>query len=228
MKTAIALVLAAGVCAPALADPIVHTYEDLSEGFYGTTFTHNGVTYRDVNNQAGIYPDGIPFTADELSGEIVIENAGFLFNDFPDFGSPTNVMTFGGVYMPGENLSLGVLSTATMDLDTPASAASVDLVYYENGPWGGIVYHFDALMNGQVVASDSFVIIGVDGRDNVATHTFSIEGAEFDSLRIYATIDGQLTAPRGMIDDLTITPVPTPGTLVAFAGLAAMGTRRRR
>ncbi|XHC26470.1 MAG: hypothetical protein ACFHWZ_17300 [Phycisphaerales bacterium] len=228
MKIAIAITALAGACGAALAGPVVSDYEDLDEGFYGTEFNHNGVTYRNVNNQAGFYPDGEAFEAGDLSGEVVIENAGLLYNDFPEFGSPVNAMTFGGVLVPGENLSIGALSTVTMDLDTPANAASVELAYYENGPWGGIVYQFDALLNGQVVASESFVIAGADGRDNIAFHTFNIDGVEFDSLNLYATLNGEFTAPRGMIDNLSITPIPAPASLVAFAGLAGMAARRRR
>ncbi len=229
MRIAIAMIALAGVSGAASADPMISTYEDLSEGFYGTEFSHNGVTYHSVNNQSGVFPDGETFDPEDLGGEVVIENAGLLYNDFPQFGSPVNAMTFGGVLVPGSNLSIGALSTVTMDLDTPANAASVEMAYYENGPWGGIVYQFDALLNGQVVASDSFVIAGDDdGRDNLAFHTFNIDGVEFDSLNLYATLDGQFTAPRGMIDNLSITPIPAPASLVAFAGLAGIAARRRR
>ena len=53
------------------------------------------------------------------------------------------------------NLSIGALVQVTMDLDAPANSASVDIGYYENGPWGRIVIHLDALDAGSVVASDS-------------------------------------------------------------------------
>ena len=228
MRFATAIVALAGVSGAALASPIISNYEDLSEGFYGTEFTHNGVTYRDVNNQAGVYADGIAFVAGELNGDVVIEDAGLLYNDFPDYGSAMHAMTFGGVFVPGANLSIGALSTVTMDLATNATAASVELAYYQNGPWGGIVYQFDALLNGQVVATDSFVISDLGGRDDIAFHTFSIDGVEFDSLNLYATLGGQLTAPRGMIDNLTITPIPAPASVVALAGLAGVAIRRRR
>lgn len=229
MKTAFALILAAGMAAPAFADPIVHTYEDLTEGFYGTLFSHNGVTYREVNTQSGVFPDGSTFTPGDLGNQVVIENAGLLYNDFPEWGSPTNAMTFGSVYVPGENLSIGALSTVTMDLDTPATSASLELAFYENGPWGGIVYRLDAMLNGQIVASDSYVLAGDDdGRDNIAFRTFSVGGVVFDSLHLYATFGDSFSAPRGLLDNLTITPVPAPGGIVVMAGLAGFVGRRRR
>jgi hypothetical protein len=93
-----------------------------------------------------------------------------------------------------------------MDLDTPASAASVDLAFYENGPWGGIVLHLDAYQGGSVVGSDSLTISDLGGRDNMTTATFSISGVTFDSLKLYATYGDQPSAPRVMIDNLTLTP----------------------
>jgi len=94
----------------------------------------------------------------------------------------------------------------TMDLDTPASAASVDIGYYENGPWGGIVIHLDALDAGAVVASDAITIANGGGRDNDTIATLSVGGATFDSLKLYATYGDQPSAPRVMMDDLTLTP----------------------
>jgi Dockerin type I domain len=86
--------------------------------------------------------------------------------------------------------------------------AGLDIAFYENGPWGGIEYRLDALRNGQVVASDSFTISDLGGRDNATYETLAVGGATFDSLHLYAFLDGQYTAPRGMIDDLSIIAAP--------------------
>ncbi len=130
-------------------------------------------------------------------------------------------MTFGNSYIPGDNLTIGALSQVWMDLDQLGNMASLDIAYYENGPWGGIVYILDGLRNGQVVATDSFVLSNVPGRDNPNYSTMSISGAEFDQLHLYAQYNGQFIAPRGMIDNLAITAVPEPAalTLLAVAGL---------
>ncbi|MFG0293723.1 MAG: hypothetical protein ACIAQF_06685 [Phycisphaerales bacterium JB065] len=229
MKIALTtLALATGLAAPAIADINVTDYEDLAEGFYGEELNHNGVTYRNVNNQAGVFPDGSTFDAGDLNGTIVVEDARVLYNDFPDWGSPVNCLTFGGVFIPGSNVSLGALSTVTMDLDSPADSASLELAYYENGPWGGIEYRLDAMLNGEVVASDSFTIANLGGRDNVAFTTMSVDGAVFDSLHLYATYNGEYSAPRGLVDNLAINSIPAPASVVAFAGLAGLAGRRRR
>ncbi|CAN0598275.1 unnamed protein product, partial [Laminaria digitata] len=121
----------------------VSNYDDLSEGFYGNSFSYNGVNYNQVNNVDGMFPDGSTFTAGGgvtgLGDEIIVENATLLYNDFPSFGSGPNGLTFGAAFIPGDNLSLGAISTVTMGLDQNANFASLDMAYFENGPWGGIV-----------------------------------------------------------------------------------------
>ena len=101
---------------------IFSDYEDLTEGFYGSSLTHNGVTYRDINNVTGFFPDGAPMGPDDLGTEVIVENAGLFYNDFPAYGSPVNSLTFGGAFVGGENLSIGALASVWMDLDTVGNA----------------------------------------------------------------------------------------------------------
>ena len=56
----------------------------------------------------------------------------------------------------------------------------------------------------------------------------SLSGTPFDQLHLYATLGNDFTAPRGMIDDLTITAVPEPAAGFALGGLAVLGLRCRR
>jgi hypothetical protein len=212
---------AALAAAPALADVSVSTYDDLPEGFYGQTYYYNGVTYTDVNNVDGVFPDGGTFEAggesvESLGNTIVIENATLFYNDFPAWGSPTQAMTFGRAYVNGDNLSLGPVSTVTMNLDSPADSASLDIAFYENGPWGGIVYHLDAYSGTTIVASDSFTIADGGGRDNIATRTLAVSGATFDSLRLSATFGAQFSGPRILMDNLTLNLVTPPDCAADF------------
>lgn len=202
-------------CAGVAAADSLSDYENFAEGFLTTTFSHNGVTYRDANLHGGVFPDGSTFTSEDLGSDFAIEIATFFYNDFPAYGSPVKCLTFGRAFIPGDNLTIGPLSSVWMDLDAPASAASLDIAYYENGPWGGIEYHLDALLGGVVVASDSFTLSDLGGRDNPNFSSLSVSAEEFDTLHIYATFDGQFSAPRGMIDDLAITSAgaPCPGDL---------------
>lgn len=188
------------------AGPSISNYDDLTEGSLDIAYVYNGVSYHDVNGIGGVFPDGSTFTPDDVGNQLIIEDATDFYLDFPDYGSSPNSMTFGTAYIPGPNLTIGPLVRVTMDLDAPASAASVDIAFYENGPWGGIVIHLDALDAGTVVASDMITIADGGGRDNPTTATLGVDGATFDSLKLYATFGDQPSAPRIMMDDLTLTP----------------------
>jgi hypothetical protein len=215
---------AVGVAAlPALAEDIVITYEDLDEGFKGETFTHMGVTYRDVNQVSGVFPSGETFGPQELE-QVIVENATVVFWDFPDFGSPVNTLTFANAYIPGENCSIGRIASVTMDLPGQMSAASVQMVYYENGPWGGIVYHLDAKLNGVVVASDSFTIADGGGRDNPAMASLSVSAPAFDELHLYATFGDDYSMPRALLDNLTLTPVAGSACVTDFDGSGSVNS----
>lgn len=206
---------------------IFEDYEGFTEGSLGTSFSSNHLTYRDANQVSGINLDGDPFGPGDLGSQYIIENATDFYNDFPGYGSPINSLTFGNAYVAGPNLSIGVLSSIYIDIDQPASAASLDLAFYENGPWGGVVYHLDALNAGAVVGSTTYTISDLGGRDNPTFTTLSVTAGAFDGLHLYGTIDGHYTNPRGMIDDLNVTPVPEPATL-AVLGVSLVGLLRRR
>lgn len=186
--------------------PSISYYDDLTEGFLGTGFDYNGVSYHDANGIGGVFPDGSTFTPADVGDQFIIEDAGLFFVDFPDFGSAPNTLTFGTTYVPGENLSIGAMVQASMDLAVPADAATLQLAFYENGPWGGIEIHLDAMSAGSVVASDMLTIADGGGRDNPTTATLTVGGATFDALKLYATYGGQPSAPRVMIDNLALTP----------------------
>lgn len=222
----LALGAAALVSAPALAQ--VSTYDDLAEGFLGSAFSYNGVNYSEVNDVGGSFPGGDTFVPADIGNNFIIENATLLYNDFPAWGSSPNALTFGTAFIPGDNLSLGAFARATMSFDQVVDSVRMDMVFYENGPWGGIVFHLDGLRNGSVVASDSFTISDLGGRDSIAFSSLSISGQEFDGARIYATNGADYSAPRLMIDNLTLTPVPAPASAGVLLALAGAARRRRR
>jgi len=208
MKNA-AVAAGVGLCAcAAMAQPVVSNYESFSEGFLGSSFNYNGITYSEVNDVGGIFPDQSTFTAQDVGRDFIIENAGVFYDDYPTWGSPVNTLTFGTAYVNGSNLSLGAFVRATMDLGQVCNAAGFDLAYYENGPWGGIELHMDALRNGTVVGSDMITISNLGGRDNIAIGRLEVQGVEFDTVKIYAQYQGVYSAPRMIMDDLTVTPAP--------------------
>lgn len=228
MKTLTAMVGLTAWAGAATATTTVSHYDDLVEGFLGTGFTYNGVQYRDCNNVGGSFPDGSTFTAADVGDNFIIEESTYLFDAFPGWGSRENTLTFGTAYINGPNLSLGAFVTAWMDLPQVSNSISMQMAYYENGPWGGIVFHMDAYRNGGLVGSDSFTIANGGGRDNVTLGTLGVSGVEFDSCHIYATNGSDYSAPRLLVDDLSITAAPAPASIAGFAALAGLGLRRRR
>lgn len=225
VSISMSVVLSVAVTGSASAD-VFHDYENFEEGILGETVVHDGVTYRDANRVSGFFPDGNPFDENELGSDFIIERASVWYDEFPDYGSRNNSMTFGRAFVPGDNLSLGPLASIWMDLDEVADAASLDLGYLENGPWGGIEYVLEASFDGDVVARDAFMISDQGGRDNGAFRTMSIEGVEFDQLQLFAWLNDAYTAPRGIIDDLALRTVPAPGAWLLLV-FAARRPRRR-
>jgi MYXO-CTERM domain-containing protein len=226
-----AVVVGAALLSPlaARAD-VFSTYESETEGFKGTSYGIDGVTYREVNNVTGFYPDGMPFNNTENGNDVIIERAVPFYADFPTYGSPVNSMTFGNTFVTGDNLSIGALSSVWMDLPSLSSAASFHIGFYENGPWGNIQWRLDAVKDGVVVASDSYTFSNLGGRDNPTWQELSVSGANFDKLHLYGWLNNNYTAPRGMIDNLSITAaVPEPASLgvLALAAIPAMRRRRR-
>ncbi|MFG0330392.1 MAG: hypothetical protein ACF8PN_10895 [Phycisphaerales bacterium] len=197
---AVTLALAASAT---IAEPVVIDFEDLDENFYGRDFTHQGVRYYDLNTVSGVFPNGDPF-GPEPNDEVIIEDATLFYDDYPNWGSPDKTLTFGPGYIVGDNLSLGRLSTVMMDLESPADSIWMDVAFYENGPWGGIVFHLDAMNNGVVVATDEFQLSDLGGRDNIGLNTLSVDGVVFDQVHLYATYGEEYSLPRIIIDDLTI------------------------
>ena len=187
------------------APPPVSDYDDLTEDFLGTSYAYNGVVYHDVNGIGGVFPNGDTFTPDDVGDQLIIEDATDFYGAHPDWGSSPNAMTFGTTFVPGPNLSIGALVRVTMDLAAPASAASVDIGFYENGPWGGIVLHLDAIDGDTVVATDTLTIADGGGRDNDTIATLGVDGATFDQLKLYATYGDDPSAPRVLMDNLTLT-----------------------
>lgn len=212
----------AGTATAGIAD-----FEAQAEGFAGESFSDNGITFYDLNNVSGVNPDGSSFVEGEYGREFVVENATLAINDFPGVLAGTNALSFGSTFIAGDNLSINILSSFHMTTGQTENFASLDMLLFENGPWGGIVISLEASLGGSVVATDSFVISDLGGRDGLVGRHLSIDGPAFDSLQLSARYsNGTNTAFAGLVDNVTITPAPGSVGMFAFGALAA--TRRRR
>ncbi len=218
--------LALGALAGAASADLANFDSD-SEGFKGSSFTSGGITFFDLNTHSGMNVDGSSFVAGDYGTDLIVERALTLAGDFPGQVSSPNVMGWGNAFVPGDNLTINIFSDVAMTTGSVENFVSLDMFYYENGPWGGIELHFDALLGGSVVATDGFTIANGGGRDNITSTTLSISGVSFDELRLYATLsDGTFTAMTGVIDNVSITPAPSGAALLGLGGLAL--ARRRR
>lgn len=223
---AVMMMVAAGALS-GVAGANVADFDAETEGFKGSSFTSGGITFFDLNTHSGMNVDGSSFMAGDYGTNLIVERAILLANDFPGQVSSPNVLGWGNAFVPGDSLTVNIFSDLKMTTGAVENSVSFDMFYYENGPWGGIELHLDALLDGSVVASDGFTIANGGGRDNITSTTLSIDGVSFDELRLYATLsDGTFTAMTGVLDNVSITPAPSGVALLGLGGLA-LGRRRR-
>lgn len=222
----IATAAIAAASTSALADGFSN-FDSLTEGFLGSTFSDGGITFFGLNNDSGVNPDGSNFGPGDYGTDFIIEDASFAVADFPSFLSGPNALSFGTSFIPGGNLSINVTSTFSMTTGSVENSADMDLVYYENGPWGGIHLNLYAMLDGNVVGQDTIVISDLGGRDNPVGGHLSISGVSFDTLVFNAEYaNGTSTAFAGIVDNVNIVPAPGAASMLGLAGVALI--RRRR
>lgn len=225
MRTSALLGIAA-VSGPVLAGGAAD-FDAETEGFLGSSFTSGGITFFDINTNSGLNPDGSTFGPGDYGTDFIIERAVALANDFGAVSSP-NVLGFGRALVPGDNLSINLVTDFSMTTGSIENAASLDLFHFEGGPWEGIIVRLEASLGGSVVASDSYEILGNGGGRDYVKHTpLQVDGADFDTLTLYATFaDGTNTVIAGVVDNVVITPSPAGLGVLLLGGVMA-GRRRR-
>jgi len=218
----LALAALSGTTLASIAD-----FETPREGFVGETFVDGGITFSELNNVSGVNPDGSNFGPGEYGTQFIVENATLAMNDFPGVLGGSHALSWGNSFIAGDNLSINIMSSFHMSTGNVENFATLSLLLFENGPWGGINIQLDATLNGVLVAQDSFAISDRGGRDNLVGESLTIDGVNFDSLQLSARYDdGTYTAFAGLADNVIVTP--TPGSLALLGAGSLFGTRRRR
>ena len=85
------------------------------------------------------------------------------------------------------------------------------------------------MRQGHVVAGIAFYITPHDpsGQEIIDTRHRGFDGFQFDTIRVFAKLNGQYTTARALIDNVSMTPTPGAAPLRALAGLAGISRRRR-
>jgi hypothetical protein len=166
MRIAI-LTLAATLAANA---DIAH-FDDLPEGFAGTTMISNGVTLSE-----GIwFVDGVnvPFAIEQADADMPAYG-------FGDIYSAPNVMTVGG-FVTGPNMGFIRVHSWKAHVDGKTfTEGSVDVFYIDDFP--GATFFLEGLAGEDVVSTDSYETDGDQPFSAVHQH-LSISGPEYEVLR---------------------------------------------
>ncbi len=131
---------------PARANGVA-TFDGLTEGNLGPTFTTSGITFSNLWN-------GIPNDDD-----FTCENASTGFAGFPGFSSP-NVLGFGG-YVPGGGAGYARIVSFEATTGQIESTAQVNVFLSAVHPGNQI--HLEAWLGGALVASTAYTIPGPSG-----------------------------------------------------------------
>jgi hypothetical protein len=129
--------------------------------------------------------------------------------DYPGYISLPNALTTGlfGVHVPGPNLTFGPIISISMTTDRIESSAELDVVYLDELVWAGIEVTLEATLAGDIVHEQTFIVethAPGSRTDIVAKKTLTVDGIEFDTLRLYAHFGETYTTLRGLLDNVRI------------------------
>jgi len=201
------MVCFATLCAAASsASAAVATFDTLSEGDAGASFTLNGITFFALDDRAT--PGFINFSIERADG--TVSSSGF---------SPPNMLGFGS-WVPGPGAAFSQCGSFMFTTGTVQTHASIDVFEWLSPP--GNLISLEALRQGVVVSSASAVI---PGNFQINHWTLSVSGTPFDTLRVIGSGAADRGIFIGLVDNVVVTPAPA--SVLPFAALALMGTRRR-
>ena len=206
------IVAIAAIAAVASANAELAHFDDLQEGGFFPTLVNGGITFHDYDARFPGVPPPNQFCIEDASGDLT---------GMPGF-SPNNTLGFFG-YSPGTGTAFSRIGEIWFDAAVPGIEASLEL-FVTTEP--GNIVTLEAYSGGSVVASD---VVDLSFTPFMEHFTMSVTGATFDTLRLVGEgpqNDGTFFA---VVDNVSITTVPEPGTFIALgAGLALLAFKRRR
>lgn len=217
---ALGVISSLGFTTPSLAE--VANFDTLDSGFAGFSVTENDITFSNLIA-------GFRFQQPQF---LIQSNSQFE----PFFSSP-NYLTFG---VPDvEDFIIG--SFGSMNITPTKVSKSVSLDVVTINPFFGIgdsllplnddSLVLEAFFQGESVARTSVLISDFSQFDRAGQYlssTLSLSGITFDELQLYTPVsfaDGVIPLA---VDDVTISAVPEPLTLLGSATAIAFGTQFKR
>ena len=198
------LLLAATAARGQLAD-----FDSLAEGFYPTV-TSGGVTFTNLDD----------FTPITTSDSFAIDDAVPDLNGIPGYSAP-NVLGFNALG-PGQGVIFSRLGSFDFSTGAQASAASLFFIAFDNAPDSTL--EIQGLLGGNVVNSAS---VPLNTQFQIVSHALTLGPGTYDAFKVVAHGTTQNGAVFGVIDNVSVTPIPEPGALGACFAIVTLGLRRR-
>lgn len=208
----------------AFGRPMLHAtvytanFDDLSEGFYATSFSDGGLKFSDLDERIPDTPGPYNFTIDATTTATL-----------PPPFSPPNVMTTEG-YAPGPGISFGRFGSAWIDFSGIGSSASLDVFWVlPGGPdnYAQNTLSLEAWNGSTMVASVSTSLAQVYTIQESSLVLNNI--APFDRLELNSSGPVDYGVSFLALDNVSVTAVPEPKELsLLTVGLVAVICLRKR
>ncbi len=213
--SSICIILGSQKICPAVQQ-LVANFDSLPEGFTGSTLTDGGITFSDYN----------PYLADEvLPLRFYIEALGQQYDAGPYITRPNYLTALS--YVAGPGWSFSRFGSANISFETEACQASMLVLYPQGVPVPNNVLELQALLNGEVVASNVLRFTYPPSRP-LGSSQLTVSAERFDSLRLVASGPDDTGFVVIGIDNVTIMPTPEPCTLLLLGLGTAAAVRKKR
>jgi hypothetical protein len=200
------------VCQYSFADSpatLLATFDSFPEGYSARTFVDGGITLYDLHyyNEEGFNPT------------FSVESIGSQYNLGSAFTRPNCLSTFG--YGPGPGYGYTQLNSAKITCGEVATAGGIDIFSYPSRTETNML-KLQAIFNGTVVATNTMVF-----NDGLGYHRLAVSGVTFDYLQLVSSGPSYGGSVYVLMDNVSITPVPEPATLLLLT-LGGLALRRKR
>lgn len=217
------LSLASGLNLTSPALGAVATFDELPEGFSGTTITSGGITFS--NLIAG-------FRLSSEPPQFVVESTDQLE---PLFSAPNYLTTDPG-FTSGSSPDFGGFGSAQISTGNLVSNASLDIFSSTVFDQSDTLIVLEAFLDGNPVASTStslsqFTVFGPD--NELLSTNLSLSGVDFDTLQLYTPIafaDGvvNIGIDNVVLGEATSVPEPSSPLALAAFGVAWLVSRLKQ